>query len=321
MTSLVLGIDIGGSGSRCQLQTIDGCVRYHFDDGPPGVVDTSGSTAVPVAIGLIERALSRWPDAMANCGAVAVCATGLASLAAGHRQVAAQVARAAQVPKAVIATDILAAHLGALRGQPGTVVAVGTGAIALATDFENTFRRVDGWGHLIGDRGSGSWIGLAGLQAAAACHDGTDDSGAALLAAACHVFGEVPTWPGQLYLRPDRARVAATFAPAVIDLADHGDQRAQVITDQAGAAVAATATAASCPSVGSLVCAVGGLFARNSSFTSSFAAHLSAELTVVPAAGTVLDGAVHLATSLITAESWLCSRDGYLWLAEPGPIS
>lgn len=33
-------------------------------------------------------------------------------------------------------------------------------------------RRADGWGHLLGDCGSGAWIGRAGLEAAPRAYDG-----------------------------------------------------------------------------------------------------------------------------------------------------
>ena len=54
---------------------------------------------------------------------------------------------------------------------PVPCVAAGTGLIAIGTDLTR-WRRADGWGHLLGDCGSGAWIGRAGLEAALRAYDG-----------------------------------------------------------------------------------------------------------------------------------------------------
>ena len=65
--------------------------------------------------------------------------------------------------RTVVASDAVAGLVGALgRVGPGAVLAAGSGVVAFATDLEQVWRRVDGWGHVLADRGSGAWIGLAG---------------------------------------------------------------------------------------------------------------------------------------------------------------
>ncbi len=54
--------------------------------------------------------------------------------------------------------------LSALPGVAGIVLIVGTGSIALGRNEEGSVTRVGGWGHILGDEGSGYDIGRQGLR-------------------------------------------------------------------------------------------------------------------------------------------------------------
>ena len=103
--------------------------------------------------------------------------------------------------------------------RPGAVVAAGTGAVAFATDFDQVWRRVDGWGHILGDRGSSVWVGLQALEAALMTLDGVTAGGEALLAAATEQLGPPETWPRLAMTRQDAVAVIAGVAPLVTALA------------------------------------------------------------------------------------------------------
>jgi len=70
----------------------------------------------------------------------------------------------------LLTTDGVLAHAGALCGV-GVVLSAGTGTTALALGDDGRSAYLDGWGPLIGDRGSGYAVGHAGLRAAAAAID------------------------------------------------------------------------------------------------------------------------------------------------------
>src|SRR5690606_26409477 len=59
----------------------------------------------------------------------------------------------------VLDTDAAAAQSGAFGGDAGIVLSAGTGAICLGIDEDNERYYADGWGPLLGDEGSGYWIG------------------------------------------------------------------------------------------------------------------------------------------------------------------
>lgn len=65
-----------------------------------------------------------------------------------------------------VVDDGKAALISAWQDQPGIVLIAGTGSIAYALDKEDNFHRSGGWGPLLGDQGSGCWLGLTALQKA-----------------------------------------------------------------------------------------------------------------------------------------------------------
>lgn len=62
--------------------------------------------------------------------------------------------------------DGKAALISAWKDKPGIVLIAGTGSIAYALDKEGNFHRSGGWGPLLGDQGSGCWLGLMAFQKA-----------------------------------------------------------------------------------------------------------------------------------------------------------
>ncbi|WP_308797978.1 BadF/BadG/BcrA/BcrD ATPase family protein [Agromyces silvae] len=322
--SLSLGIDLGGSGSRVALRGADG-QRREFTGERVGVTAT-GSSVPDVAVQLLRVARERWPEEFAELTGVGLGATGLASLVADPAALAEAIrvesaaggaADASRSrPRVVVALDAVTAHLGALGGEAGATVALGTGAIALGGDGRTTWRRVDGWGHLLGDRGGGAWIGRRGLEIAMRAHDGVEASGAALLAAGRARFGDPPGWPAQLYTRADRAGVLAAFAPDVLALAADGDAVAAGIAAEAGAEAARSGVSALMPGLPPRLAATGGLFRAGGVLAESFAAtiaELRPGVELREPLGDPLDGALVLAARAARGE--LAGRGPFVWVA------
>lgn len=60
----------------------------------------------------------------------------------------------------IVDTDGFTTLLGAHGGNPGVVVAVGTGSVGMFVDENQNRRDVSGWGFPAGDEASGAWLGL-----------------------------------------------------------------------------------------------------------------------------------------------------------------
>ncbi|MFD9596714.1 N-acetylglucosamine kinase [Kitasatospora sp. NPDC059973] len=268
--SWVVGIDVGGTGVRLAL-------------APGGwPADLSGARtdriAAPARItagghdaqALLSRVLPALGTLIAGLppgariGAVAVGATGMALLGRDlARELPAPLARATGADRLVLAGDAVTAHVGALGRRPGVAVAAGTGLVAIGVHPDTGWHRADGWGQLLGDCGSGGWIGRAGLESALRAHDGRTGGSAVLLASAERRYGPVAGLPAALQPRPDRAALLAAFAPDVVDAADGGCPVAGAIVRRAGEEIA-DAAAAAVRAVGlpdPRVALTGGLFA------------------------------------------------------------
>jgi N-acetylglucosamine kinase-like BadF-type ATPase len=67
--------------------------------------------------------------------------------------------------RVVIVNDALIALETGVPGQPGVVIISGTGSIAYGRNAAGEAARSGGWGYVLGDEGSGYWIGRAALRA------------------------------------------------------------------------------------------------------------------------------------------------------------
>lgn len=291
----------------------------HIVEGNRVRITDEGSSVPDVIAGLVRQAAATWPVEWESVVAIAAGATGLATLVAKPDDALTMLSSLKPGAQFALATDAVTTHLGALGGRGGAIVAVGTGSIAFATDLHEVWHRVDGWGHLLGDRGAGAWIGIEALRAAMLAHDGVDTSGGALLDAATRELGAPSSWPAQLYTRTDRAGVLAGFVPAVVALAAAGDPRATTIMMQAGRHVAESLAAAFVPGIPKRGAASGGVFEAGGVFVESFNAEfarLAPDVELTAPLGTALDGAVTLARLLPTSRR-PSTRPPQLWVTAP----
>ncbi|MFC9388584.1 N-acetylglucosamine kinase [Streptomyces venezuelae] len=299
---LVVGVDSGGSGLRIALaDAASGAVlgtrasREPVRTGPGGISARHFLDQVLPAVHALTE-----PHGGRPVVAVAVGAAGMATLGDELRaELPGAFASAWGVRRLALAADAVTAYAGALGQRPGAVVAGGTGMIALGTDL-TAWRRADGWGHLLGDCGSGAWIGRAGLEAAMRAHDGRRGGSTALLARAEKLFGPVAGLPGALYPRTDRPAVLASFAPEVARCTAEDPVAADVLAR--AARHIAEAAEAVCPAgPGARVALTGGLFKMGDPLLVPLRAALAELLpearTVAPE-GDPLAGAVALATAL-----------------------
>jgi N-acetylglucosamine kinase-like BadF-type ATPase len=150
--------------------------------------------------------------------------------------------RSVGASRIAIASDGVTALLGALGDRPGAVVAAGTGTIVVARGAHG-WAKVDGWGSLLGDDGSGFAIGRAGLQAALREIDGRGGSKALLQAAEAR-FGEAERMSETVHRSEVPTRTVASFALDVARVAEGGDETAIAILADAARELAISACAA-----------------------------------------------------------------------------
>lgn len=169
MTALVVGLDGGGTGTRCVVATLSGEITGRGYGGAANALSSpdpvlSLATALRAALGGLDPArvvggvlaLAGARSAPERATAVADSAWRAVGLAGRPR----------------VVPDTLAAFAGATREPSGTVLVAGTGATAVRIEDRRATRWADGYGWLLGDEGSGTWIGLRAVRAVLACLDG-----------------------------------------------------------------------------------------------------------------------------------------------------
>jgi N-acetylglucosamine kinase-like BadF-type ATPase len=189
---------------------------------------------------------------------------------------------------------------------PGGVGVGGAGPGGGVWAFDNAVACVDGWGHLMGDAGSGFWIGRRGLNAALRAHDGRSGGSPLLARLVERDVGPLDRLP-ELAARAGAGPVAAiaSFSVQVAEAAAAGDDVARHIWRKAAAHLADSAVACARrlnpnSSTPIAVSWLGGLFTvPDALLLEPFLARIRATFPaadLMPPVGDSLAGAARLAT-------------------------
>ncbi|MEK8132327.1 BadF/BadG/BcrA/BcrD ATPase family protein [Paenibacillus filicis] len=151
--------------------------------------------------------------------------------------------RASGIPARMLVTnDAESALMAALGREEGMLAIAGTGSIVFGRTPDGTRYRVGGWGHLLGDGGSGYRLGLDALQAVMRSHDGVDPPTAMtrrlLDSRGWHEISELKTY---IYGPEITKQHVAEFARCAIETARDGDPSAMRIITRHAAELAAQA--------------------------------------------------------------------------------
>lgn len=224
-----LAIDAGQSGIKVRHADAAGASEW----AGPGI--RTDLPLLPQLARVIEQALEQ--DRAATTVGLGVSGLTDDVADAGYLLAA---AAAFGVRSVHLAHDSITAYLGALGDARGAVVASGTGVVTLAVGAHEV-ARVDGWGYLIGDAGSGYWLGRAALDAVMRAHDGRG-APTALTAIVAADFPDLERAYIDLQSDPERVGRIAAYARPVADLAGT-DAVAAAIVEAAGRELAASVVA------------------------------------------------------------------------------
>ncbi|KII00081.1 N-acetylglucosamine kinase [Streptomonospora alba] len=229
---VVLGLDAGGTSTRCTAVSHDGEVL--------GYGRASGANAFsggdPAAA--LEQALRGALEGL-DAADVSHAVFGLAGAATGGRARAAEVAQAAWDRLGLdggprVTDDIAVAFASGTSADAGAVLIAGTGAVAARVSGGAVRSRCDGNGWLLGDEGSAVWLALAGMRAALAAVDGR--GGPTALCERLAASLEVPAGDAAALVRAAHARAPAELGelgPVVTAAAADGDAVAERIVAEA----------------------------------------------------------------------------------------
>jgi N-acetylglucosamine kinase-like BadF-type ATPase len=165
-----IGIDGGGTHTTAVVTDEDGHERARLE-GVAGI----GNVLDPEAVGHRLADLATATLSKAHIDAlprVLVCALAGAGRAPERERLERTIAAHGVAERVHVTSDFEAAVQDAFGDGCGILVVAGTGSSAFARNSEGRTARAGGWGHILGDEGSGYALGLAALRPCMREYDG-----------------------------------------------------------------------------------------------------------------------------------------------------
>jgi glucosamine kinase len=218
MIEFFIGVDGGGSGTRVRLAGADGVQLAEGASGPSGLMHGIAKAWRAVA----DAAAQAFRAAGLDLPEPARIAIGLGLAGVHNRQWAAEfVAANPGYARVALESDGHTTVLGAHAGQPGAIIALGTGSVGEIKLADGRHVEVGGWGFPAGDEASGAWMGLRAINHVQQVLDGRlpTDAFATDVARACG--GErdaIQTWLAQA--------TQTNYAQLARVVLQHGDSNA-----------------------------------------------------------------------------------------------
>ncbi len=225
--TIILGIDGGGSKIRCLAADPDGNILGFGTGGPVNQLFTERdrivsniSEAVSASIGKLDRVRVK----IACCGAPA-----------SEELLREGIQRIVDIDQVVNRGELLTSLIGSFLVDKGIVVIAGTGSLAGGKNPEGKVFSCGGWGPLIGDEGSGYWIGLKAINAASKSADRRFPY-TVLKDKIVEYFKlhNIAQLVDQVYRKGISRYEIAQISPLVTGSAEEGDRIAQEILEEAG---------------------------------------------------------------------------------------
>jgi glucosamine kinase len=226
----VLGVDGGATKTLAAVLDLES-KALHLGHGGPSNQDAVGSqAAVRAMLGAADEAIERAGVAPDELGAAVLAIAGT-DTGAVTRHV-----RAARTEAWIVVNDVVGAWATATGAGPGVAAISGTGSNVFGVGTDGRSWRAGGWGHLLGDEGSGYWLGLQSIRAALRDRDSSGPETA--LSDAAPAFFQMPSveaLAAHVYSKPLTKGEIAAFAIETAKLAERGDAVARELYQRAAA--------------------------------------------------------------------------------------
>ncbi|MEP6469855.1 MAG: BadF/BadG/BcrA/BcrD ATPase family protein [Chloroflexota bacterium] len=248
---LVLGADIGGTSTRILLAGYDGAPLRRGSAGGGNPVSHPDTAAAALAEALREAFAGIDPARVraAVVGVAGGSALDQPEVRDAFDRVWSDIGLSCSP---TYAPDLAVAFASGTADADGTVVIAGTGAVAGAVRDRHIVRTADGHGWLLGDDGSGYWLGREAARVTLGTLDADEPPGA-LASSVLHELGATRAADAVAKSDPNAARARvihtlntrapvrlAELAPLVVAAAAAHDPEAERIVDEAARLLART---------------------------------------------------------------------------------
>ena len=227
MSAIVIGVDGGGTQTRVQVANEDGKVLASVTGPGSAVRPGAAALSAQIIAEVVQQALAEagLADATPRVLSAGIAGAGREAEREALRHALLEHELAAEL---LVQTDAAIALDDAFGDGAGILLAAGTGSIALGRSPAGRAARAGGFGPIIGDEGSATWLGHRALATVCAASDGREPetalTGAVLTHTECDDVQALVHWAAHA----SRAQFAA-LAPVVIHCAEQGDVRANTL--------------------------------------------------------------------------------------------
>lgn len=226
----VMGVDGGATKTLAAVLDLQG-KKLHLGHGGPSNEDAVGAdAAVTALLKAADEAIEHAGIEAGQLGAavLAIAGTDTADVARNVRK--------ARTDAWLVVNDVVAAWATATGGGPGVAAIAGTGSNVFGVGgvgADTRAWRIGGWGHLLGDEGSGYWLGVQSIKAALRDRERSGPE-TALSEAALAFFDQpsVEAVAARVYSKPLTKGEIAAFAIETAKLAEQGDAVARELYER-----------------------------------------------------------------------------------------
>jgi N-acetylglucosamine kinase-like BadF-type ATPase len=229
-----MGIDGGATKTLAAVLDLE-TMELHLAHGGPSNEDAVGAQAAGQALlDVAEQAIER-----AGIGREQLDTAVLAIAGTDTESIARHV-RAARSEEWIVVNDVVAAWAAATGARPGVGAISGTGSNVFGVGPDGRAWRVGGWGHLLGDEGSGYWLGTESIKAALRDREASGPE-TALSEAALEFFAvpSIEALASHVYAKPLTKGEIAAFATEAARIAAGGDTVARELYERGASELAA----------------------------------------------------------------------------------
>ncbi len=214
---LLLGVDGGATKTLAAVYDV-GSEQLSLGHGGPSNPDAVGATAAASAV---SAAASEAMDGATrkeepDSAVLAIAGTDTAAVDRSLRDL--------EGKGWIVVNDVVGAWATATSCKPGIAVIAGTGSNSFGVGLAGDPWRTGGWGHVLGDEGSGYWLGLHSIKACLFYRDGRGPE-TSMAEEAPGFFGldSLEELAGLVYSKPLTKGEIAAFAKATGKAAAAGD--------------------------------------------------------------------------------------------------
>lgn len=170
----IIGIDGGGTKTALNLADLEGNLILSKEGGACNINSMGQSAVQEMLAELIDSSLVEGNIALDQVKVICIGTAGVDRPA--DKKIVEDIIRSTGFKgKLIVANDAEPALYGGVGSGEGVMLISGTGSICFGRNEFGESKRAGGWGHLIGDEGSGYYIGINAINRIVKAYDGIEE--------------------------------------------------------------------------------------------------------------------------------------------------